>query len=78
MNKTATKALNFVKKNKTAIAASVGVVAGISITYYTCISGKTLLEVTAANVDYMRENGVALLYESKELGALMLTVPKHP
>lgn len=81
MNKTITKAVGFVKKNKTVLAASAGVVTGASIAYYACyhnLAGRTFLEVTAAHVDHMRENGVALLYETPDFGAVMLTVPKHP
>lgn len=71
------KTRNFVQTHKTAIAASLGVIAGASLTYYTCISGRTLIEVTAAHVDHMRENELAFLYDTAH-GAVMLTVPKHP
>ena len=71
-----TKATRSVKKHKTALAATAGVVVGASAVYFTVIHGRTLLEVTASNVEHMRANGLALGYET-DFGLLMLTVPKH-
>lgn len=73
MNTKLTSVKTFVQKHKTPVVATLGVVAGASITYYTCISGRTLLEVHAAHVESMRETGASLLYETTH-GDLMLTV----
>ena len=73
MNEKLNKLKKTVKRHAPAVVISSAATAAV---IYAIYQPKTLLEVTAKNVDYLRENGGAFIYETK-LGDIMVTVPKH-
>lgn len=68
-------AKRFVQNNKTAIAAMAGAALGVSATYYALYANRTLLEINESHNHHMRDNNVAMVYETSFGDFLLTAIP---